>query len=266
GQYTFTSYPTSGTLYQYLAAAAKTKVSPDLWQIPVTGSANVIVRWQTAPTSTQEKKLKTGGAKVRNRLNVIKATAFSNVPAYLIAYGASMPEVLYISSDRPVKMSGTVVPLISAANLFPAASVDADLAWNGGWDGSGVGIALIDSGIKSHPDLNNKLLKSRVVYSQDFTSNEDTQADDVTDYYGHGTHVAGILAGNAASVSYNPVVRGVAPGANIVDLRVLDANGSGTDSAVIAAIQRAIALKSQYNIRVINLSLGRGVYESYKLD
>src|SRR5205823_1785294 len=59
---------------------------------------------------------------------------------------------------------------------------------------------------------------------------------------------------------------GVAPNANIINLRVLDANGSGTDSQVIAAIQRAIQLKSTYNIRVINLSLGRSVYESYTLD
>jgi serine protease AprX len=59
---------------------------------------------------------------------------------------------------------------------------------------------------------------------------------------------------------------GIAPGANLLDLRVLDANGQGSDSAVIAAIETAIALKSKYNVRVINLSLGRPVYESYKLD
>src|SRR5437762_5309959 len=197
----------SGTLYQYLSAAARAKVSPDLWSLPLTGTANVIVRWTSKPTSTQENQLKGKGARVRNRLNVIQATAFSNVPVYLIAYGAGISSVAYISSDRPVKMSGTVVPLTSAANLFPAAAVDADLAWNGGWDGSGVGVALIDSGVKSHPDLNNKLLNSRVVYSEDFTTNEDTQGDAVTDFYGHGTHVAGIMAGNAASVGYNPQVR-----------------------------------------------------------
>src|SRR5204862_4561797 len=60
--------------------------------------------------------------------------------------------------------------------------------------------------------------------------------------------------------------KGVAPGVTLIDLQVLDQNGSGSDSAVIAAIQRAIALKSTYNIRVINLSLGRPVFESYKLD
>lgn len=84
------------------------------------------------------------------------------------------------------------------------------------------------------------------------------------DFYGHGTHVAGILAGNGATSG--GWMRGLAPQAKIINLRVLDANGNGTDTAVIAAIQRAIQLKSTYNIRVINLSLGRPVFESYVLD
>ena len=59
---------------------------------------------------------------------------------------------------------------------------------------------------------------------------------------------------------------GVAPGVNLINLRALDENGSGTDSMVIAAIEKAIALKTLLNIRVINLSLGRPVYESYTQD
>ncbi len=89
------------------------------------------------------------------------------------------------------------------------------------------------------------------------------------DAYGHGTHVAGIIGGNSytSSTSYYPgVYRGIAPEATIINLRALDSNGIGTDSSVISAIQQAISLKSTYNIRVINLSLARGVYESYTLD
>jgi serine protease AprX len=59
---------------------------------------------------------------------------------------------------------------------------------------------------------------------------------------------------------------GIAPNVSFIKLRVLDANGQGSDSAVIQAIERAIALKRTYNIRVINLSLGRPIYESYKQD
>src|SRR5262249_51932204 len=82
--------------------------------------------------------------------------------------------------------------------------------------------------------------------------------------WGRGREVGGLRGGNGnASGGW---IRGTAPRANIINLRVLDANGAGTDSAVIAAIQRAIQLKNTYNIRIINLSLGRRVMESYTLD
>jgi len=81
--------------------------------------------------------------------------------------------------------------------------------------------------------------------------------------------VAGIIAGSGKSSSCpncTRTLKGIAPAATLLDLRVLDQNGSGKDSSVIAAIQQAIRLKGRYNIRVINLSLGRPVYESYKQD
>src|SRR5438128_7171260 len=71
-----------------------------------------------------------------------------------------------------------------------------------------------------------------------------------------------VLSGNHFSHTF----KGIAPNANIINLRALDQNGAGTDSSVIAAIDTAIRLKSKYNIRVINLSLGRQVYESYTID
>ncbi len=105
-----------------------------------------------------------------------------------------------------------------------------------------------------------------MVYSESFVPLDTTTAD----AYGHGTHVAGLIGGNGASSAlgkgYPRQYSGMAPGVNLINLRVLDANGNGTDSQVIAALQRAIALKATYNIRVINLSLGRRVFESYTLD
>src|SRR5439155_15233737 len=105
----------------------------------------------------------------------------------------------------------------------------------------------------------------RIVYSAKYDPSTTTTGD----LFGHGTHVASIIAGNGNSStcgSCTTTYRGIAPKANIINLRALDVNGQATDSMVIAAIQQAIALKSQYNIRVINLSLGRGIFESYTLD
>jgi len=145
--------------------------------------------------------------------------------------------------------------------------VAADVAHSWGWDGTGIGIAVIDSGVNAVADLGVPGSKnsSRIVYSQNF----DPSANTTNDLFGHGTHVAGIIAGNGTSSSCGNCDMkfvGIAPNANIINLRALDQNGSATDSTVIAAIQQAIALKDTYNIRVINLSLGRGVFESYTTD
>ena len=135
-----------------------------------------------------------------------------------------------------------------------------------GLDGTGVGVAVIDSGIADHADLHDSNGNSRVVYSQSFVAGDTSTADG----FGHGTHVAGLIGGsgvNSGSANgYSANFAGMAPGVNLINLRVLDANGAGTDSQVVAAIQQAIALKDTYNIRVINMSLGRPVFESYTLD
>jgi serine protease AprX len=144
---------------------------------------------------------------------------------------------------------------------YAAPAVGADLAYNTGWNGTGIGIAIVDSGINSeHPDV-----KGRILRSENFVQGETTTDDP----YGHGTHVAVTAAGNAMASTGNSYIvtfRGIAPRASLVNLRELNANGQGTDSAVIAAIDRAIQLKNEFNIRVLNLSLGRPIQEQYTLD
>src|SRR5205807_8907284 len=124
------------------------------------------------------------------------------------------------------------------------------VVWSLGYDGTGVGVAVIDSGVTPATDLG-----GRLVHSESLISGMGTSDD-----YGHGTHVAGIIgASGAASLGSTRLFKGVAPNAKIISFRVLDQNGAGLDSNVIAAIERAIQLKSTYNIRVLNLSLGRQV-------
>ena len=134
--------------------------------------------------------------------------------------------------------------------------------------GRGVGVAVIDSGITSfHDDLydaRSSNAATSVVHFRDFTRGSTGSADNPSDDYGHGTHVAGIIAGSGADSTGRRT--GVAPGANLIGLRVLDGNGQGYISDVIAAIDYAIAVRSAYNIRVINLSVAAGASESYFSD
>ena len=105
-----------------------------------------------------------------------------------------------------------------------------------------------DSGISNHPDFNKNKNKSRILAAVDFTGSTRTG-----DAYGHGTGVASVAAGDgAASKGYAENYAGVAPEANLVDLRVIDENGIGRTSSTLNAINWAIANKDRFNIRVMN--------------
>jgi serine protease AprX len=228
------------------------RVADELKSLDQNATVDVIVQFKHAPTEEHHRSVRDRGGMHKADLHLIKGALYS-IPASAIESLADDSEVDYISPDRPVR----------GALDYAAPAVGADIALKYGWDGSGIGVAVIDSGIANHPDLKDASGKLRVVYSQDFIGGG------TDDHYGHGQHVAGIIAGNGASSSggiSTHTFRGIAPAANLINLRVLDGNGNSTDSVVIAAIQQAISFKSKYNIRVMNISLGRPVFGSYKTD
>ncbi|MFE3073049.1 S8 family serine peptidase [Streptomyces sp. NPDC059247] len=119
--------------------------------------------------------------------------------------------------------------------------IGADKAWQSGFDGTGVKIAVLDTGVdKTHDDL-----KTQVVGEKNFSS-----SPDAVDRVGHGTHVASIAVGTGAKSG--GLYKGVAPGAKVISGKVLDDEGYGSDSAVIAGIEWAAAEGAD----VVNLSLG----------
>jgi serine protease AprX len=230
---------------------AGTKNAPDL---PVNSNlpVDVIVQYKTAPTKNELKQLGPYG-QIKKQFVHVNAVSVSLTSAQIQSV-AQDSNVAYISPNRPNKGTQDITTVVSA-----------NVAWGLGYDGTGVGVAVIDSGIYAHDDLRTTNgASSRIVYSQSFISGLDA-----SDQYGHGTHVAGIVGSNgkdSTGAGFTHTFRGIAPNVNLINLRVLDANGAGTDSDVIDAIDVAISLKSTYNIRVINLSLGRPVFESYTLD
>ena len=138
-------------------------------------------------------------------------------------------------------------PVSSSLNETVSALMDAGMTGAAG----GIGIAVIDSGIVAGPEF-----EHGVTASYDFTKGA-LEASAPVDPYGHGTHVAGLIAG--ANL-------GIAPGARVIGLRVLDGKGKGTTSDVLRAIEFAIANKAALNLHVINLSLGHPIYEAAATD
>jgi serine protease AprX len=249
-----------------IALADDSKIAPELRNLKAGTKVPVIVQYTSNPQANCSGLLGLLGCTLGDVLKLVGGVLsllplVNGIVASLDGNGiqslSNQSNVLYISPDRPISlMSDTAAP-----------SVNAPVAWKSNYIGTGVSVALIDSGVNSHPDFNvvtSRSTSSRIAFAQSFLSSSST-----VDQYGHGTHIAGLIAGDGASSTgnqYSRTIEGIAPGAKIVNLRVLDANGAGTDSSVINAIATAISLKSKYNIRVINLSLGRPIYESYKFD
>ncbi|MEU0049754.1 S8 family peptidase [Streptomyces sp. NPDC006309] len=127
--------------------------------------------------------------------------------------------------------------------------IGAPTAWKAGYTGKGVKVAVLDTGVDAtHPDL-----KNQVIEAHNFTA-----AADATDHFGHGTHVASIVAGTGAKSGGK--YKGVAPDAKILNGKVLDDTGSGDDSGILAGMEWA----ASQGASVINLSLGG--YDTPEID
>lgn len=209
--------------------------------------SDVIIQFDDRPGNADAAQISAKGGVLKKQFRNVPI-ASARVPVASLEGLAQNPRVKYISPDRPNQA------LLDRA----APAVNAPIAWQSGLDGAGIGVAVVDSGIIDDDDLRGAA-GSRIVYAEDFTGLGKT-----IDKYGHGTHIAGII-GSMASDSAG-MFKGVAPNVRLISLRALNASGQGTDSSVIAAIDAAIALKDRYNIRVLNLSVGRPIFESYQLD
>src|SRR5262245_47443287 len=189
-------------------------------------------------------------------LDIINGVALE-LPNALLSKLAQYPGVT-LHYDRP----------IGAHNYRTAITVGANVVQNSlGFTGAGVGVAIIDSGITSwHDDLTNNSWKTypygnqRVSKFVDFVNGHAQPYDD----NGHGSHVAGTIGGNGYD-SYGQK-SGIAPNASLVVLKVLDGNGQGTISNIIAALNWVAVNAKTYNIRVVNMSVGARVTESYWTD
>jgi serine protease AprX len=222
-----------------LPAAAKSKIAPELETVPPGQAVDVIVRFHKPPDNLTLQNFAALGAVEEGSLNIVNAYVF-DVAAGQLSLMAADSNVVFISPDRQIQATAfnsgkdygwiTVTGMADPSGALP-------------YDGSGIGIAIIDSGIDDREDLKDDKGHNRVVYKESFVPG-DNHTDDK---FGHGDHVAGIIAGTGKKSTGNGFdyrIRGIAPAASLINLRVLDDTGMATDSVVVAAIERAIQLQS----------------------
>lgn len=209
----------------------------------------VIVLFDGEGTASRVEELKqrVGPFTVKHAYQTLSGFA-AELTKQQIERAAKLPFVKQIEYDAPVYAT-----MQTASNWYGTAKARQDFGVDGDRDGNpsnysknDVVVAVIDTGIDAnHVDLDG----GKVIGWKDFVNNRATPYDD----NGHGTHVAGIIAGEGqADARY----KGVAPGAALVGVKVLNASGSGSMSTVTAAIDWCIQNKDVYGIRVLNLSLG----------
>jgi serine protease AprX len=166
-----------------------------------------------------------------------------------------------LSGDAPVAPFMDVSDSSTAADQVRAGQAGLLLGLGAipGVTGAGVTVAVVDSGISAHPALAGKVIANVSKISGDPSTD---------DAHGHGTHIAGIIAGNSNASKYvTPLYQGgIAPDVKLVNVRVLGADGTGWTSDVIAGIEWVIENRAKYNIRAINLSLGHPVTEPSVTD
>ncbi|MBU5424781.1 S8 family peptidase [Tissierella pigra] len=160
----------------------------------------------------------------------------------------SNPEVDYISFDS------RVYALLDIA----APTMDAYFPHDKGYNGEGITVAVIDTGVAPHSDLTRPT--NRIIGFKDMVNDKSEPYDD----NGHGTHVAGIIA--ASGYSSRGKYIGIAPKANILGIKALDKAGGGNISDIIDAISYIVATKDKYNTKIINLSLGTPANNSCDKD
>ena len=232
------------------------KVDRLLAQQSSDGPRRVIIRTKSGATAGVRARLQTHGDPIHSdhqTIDAVAATIHSEDVASLVAD----PDVESISADARVTASqflGGSDEGLSAVN-----DLKTTLGLSGLLSGLNITIAVIDSGLAPGIDFD-----GRILGFYDFTNGKPGLYGTAFDDYGHGTHVAGLIASSGRSSDKR--YAGIATRARLLPLKVLDRSGAGFTSDVIRALEFAIANKDRFNIRIVNLSLGHPIYESAATD
>ena len=242
--------------------------------LPATAGASsarsqVIVQLEAHGSATAVKKhIRRSGGRVTGELPIIRGLGAELSPS-----AAKRLErrrgVMAVTRNHGVEPQSVRASDLDTAFPFSTAATE---AWNkddAGVTGKGVGVAVIDTGIEgglrdfrvSPSDARSRVTASVLIHPG---------ATRAGDSYGHGTHVAGIIGGNSWNRSGLDFAQGryvgVAPEANLIDVKVSDEEGNATVLDVLYGLQFVVDHKDQLGIRVVNLSLESATPQSYKTD
>ncbi|MGZ9234334.1 MAG: S8 family peptidase [Anaerolineales bacterium] len=239
------------------------KAQPILAQMASTDPDQIVrvIVQKAAAAQDAEAQVAARGGKVIRDLSIINAFA-AEMNAHAALQLASHPSVRWVSLDASMIKSGGPDGTVNTKRLLNAyiKSIGADRLWAEGYQGSSVTVAVVDSGITDQEDFKEQYGGNgdlRIRATATFVEGSDKNKD----WYGHGTHVAGIIAGNGTK-SYGRYT-GVAPKANLVSVDIANEQGAATMADVIAGMEWILENQTAYNIRVVNISLNSSVPEPY---
>ena len=242
------------------AAFKASKLSPDLERVATEPGADdtpvrTIVQVRDPQSQNLKHLFKRYGARVYRQMSQLQMMDVE-LPKEALRELAESDDVQFVSADQKVAALGHLTTTTGAEAVRIQTRPDGKTYK---LDGTGVGIAIIDSGVyKDHKVIaDGKGIKVTV----DFIGQNSTATEDP---YGHGTHVAGLATG-VGNFSNN-LYTGIAPGADLINLRALDANGCGTVGGVLAALNWVLVNGARYKIGVVNMSLGTPAVASYMND
>lgn len=210
-------------------------------------SLRVIIEHSGRKTDRITSLIETNQGKVHREIGLFPGLVVE-LPYSILEELAHSRHVHKIWHDAPVRiLLDVAVPTVGGNQVQQA-----------GFTGAGVNVAVLDTGIYPHSDLMTP--SNRILAWNDLVNHKDTPYDD----NGHGTHVAGIIAGNGHKSDGK--YKGMAPEARLVGVKVLDEEGAGVISTLISGIEWCINNQATLNIRAINLSMGAPAQESYRSD
>jgi serine protease AprX len=210
---------------------------------------DVLVRFKKLPGAAERSSFKGLGGQERRSLSASSRWLSVRIPANRVAALADHGLVDFVTTDEPVSNAMDIAREAANQPVAPAPE--------SAFKGAGVTIAVVDSGVALHSDIQTLTAVVDVVgNAAPVAAPPETSVDP----YGHGTHVAGIMVGQGTLAG--GAMKGVAPEASLISVRVLGATGGGAASDVLAGIQWIQDHHAEYGIRVANLSLGHPIVEA----